>query len=715
MKLSLPLVAFLSLSSLGLAAEGEKPAHVKYAEDLAKIPPKDPPATHPPQIVAALRGQHPRLLFTTAEIDELKKRIAGDPLLKKAADQLDTWAKRFKAPKDNPPAIVLGDTAALAAGTGQYASLAYAYALDPDPAIRQAIIDVLTIMLAQPYWADAIELDCNMGAGNNMFMVALLFDSIAKDLEPTFRRQLEEKLLTHARRMFYLGHKELALDVIKYWQQDPQNNHRWHRDCGLSACLLAISDVDGLDTGYLLEQLQQEMNFIVKWYPPDGDCHEGAGYQRFGFFYLAMAARMNDRVLGTEYLKAPGFRNAWLQQLYFWVPASGSDISFGDDMNTPGTFGHLDAAFFLCPDLTRDKDLQAALKRRFDKLSVRKDGRPTDYPWSLLSFYDPSVGEGDYRAIPTSHLLADLGAATMRDNWDDSAVIFAFKCGPYGGYKLNEYRESVTKPGEDLHYINVAHDDPDANCFSLGIADDFLFHPGVYSTKKLTENSNTLTVDGKGQINEGDSFTQPVPKVDMRTLSYVTGWKQGEHGRVIIEGEAGKTYPALKQFRRTVIFMPGEYILILDNIVADGIHQLTWRASTDKAKFDDAADGLCSATSRSGKRLDFQMLANKEFTGAIDYLFLAGRFGSRLMQQFQFSINSDAVKFACLLDPWKRKPSLTLKESGDTVTLTVKSATFEDTWTWQNPAGDHTPSSITGTRASAPLFALTPTDKAPTE
>lgn len=710
---TLPTLFALLCSMSLLPAAPKADAPVNHEANLAKVPATDPAPLAPLPMRPDLKGQHPRLLFTKAEIEELKKRVAADPLLQKTSERLISWAKRVRPPKEKPPAIVTGDTPALASSVGNFAGLAYAYALDPDPVIRQNIVDLLTVLLEQPYWADVKELDSSMGAGNNLFMAGLLYDAVAADLDAEFRDKFAAKLLTQARRMYYLGHRKLAVDTIKYWQQDPQNNHRWHRNAGMAAALLAIADLEGVEAVYLLEQLKQEMDFLLEWYPADGDCHEGSGYQRFGFFYLAMAARMMDRVTGTEYLKNPGFRNAWAQQLYYWIPASGGSLSFGDDMNSPTLFNHLDAAFFICPSLSRDRNVQAALKRRFDKTSARKDGRPNEYPWSLLAFYDPTVGEGDALALPKNKLFGDLGAATMRDTWDDGAVLFGFKCGPYGGFKLNEYRHKVREENGDPHYINVAHDDPDANSFALSLGPDFLFHPGVYSTKKLTEQNNTLTVDGKGQINEGDAYTQPVPRTDMRELSYLTGWKEGDGGRAIIEGEAGAAYSSLKQFRRTAIWMPGEYILVLDNIRADGQHTIMWRAAAQKAQFDNPADGRCHAYTNSGARLDFQMLANREFQGAIDYLYLHGRFGANLLQQFQFSLDSDAVKFACLLDPWKKKPSLQLREEGDTVTLTVKSGDGEDVWTWRNPKDGKTPSVISGKRAGKALIGMTEGDRAP--
>ncbi len=66
-----------------------------------------------------------------------------------------------------------------------------------------------------------------------MLMVAVLYDAVYNDLDPDLRAKVAHALLLHARRMYYLGHKEQVIGVPRYWQQDPQPNHRWYRDAGL--------------------------------------------------------------------------------------------------------------------------------------------------------------------------------------------------------------------------------------------------------------------------------------------------------------------------------------------------------------------------------------------------------------------------------------------------------------------------------------------------
>lgn len=693
--------------------------------NLDKIPATDPAVTNPPQLVAAMKGVHPRLLFTTEEIAALKQQISSDPMSQKAYEGTVAWAKIALVPSGPKPPIVTDDTSALVKSYSQAPAMAYAYALDHDPEMKKKIVDTLTEMLNQPYWADTQELDSSMGGACNMMMVALLYDTVYNDLDPAFRSQMAAKILLQARRMYWLGHKELSIIPYRYWTIDPQPNHRWYRDMGLAACVLAVADEKDLDTGYLLQSLKNEMDFVMKWYPPDGDCHEGAGYQSFGYTAIATACTMMDRNLGTTYLKDSGLKNAWRQQIYYWVPGRLSDISWGDDQNSPGTsYGHNDASFFLGPHLSRDKEAQASLLFKLQKTNLPdKKGNPPILPWTMLTFYDPTVGQGDYKALVPYRLFPDIGAASMRDSWEDDGVVFTFKCGPTGGYKLNEYRMATPENGKP-HAINVAHDDPDANEFALAVGNGFAFHPGVYSTTRDTAEHSTLTVDGIGQVSQFPFWAPPLDGVDWRQFSYLTGWKADDKGHVIIEGEAGGAYrgkldkqptlpePLLKTYRRTAIWMPKEYILILDDIVANGTHKITWHGNAPKSQI---TGGNGTVTTETGTPVGFQVVSNKDFQSSSIPMNLVGRWGTVPIQQLQLNANTDAIKFATVIDPWKTNPQLKLTENGGVVTLTVHSANYDDTWTWKEAKDNTTPSQIDGTRGGTPLISLTEADKAPTE
>jgi hypothetical protein len=693
-------------------------AKVDYEGNLSRVPASDPAASDAPDLLPSVRGVHPRLLFTPADVAKIKANVAASPLLKQVADQVVAGSKRYRAPKENPLPMVMNDTPALAQSSGQWPSLAYAYALEPNPQTLEAITNVLKRMLEQPYWADTAELDANMGAACNMFAVAVLFDAAYADLDPQLRHDVAARLLVQARRMFYLGHKQLSLMPVKYWQQDPAPNHRWYRLRGLAAAVLAIADEPGLDTAYLRQELKKEAAFIMKWYPEEGDCHEGSGYQQFGLRSLYDAAVMLDNALGTKFSQNPGFAAAWKQQLYYWVPADNSLVSFGDAQNAVLRFHYDDAVFFAGPRLSHDKNAQAALQRRMEMLMAPgADGRPVSPPWTLLSSYDPTLTGGDYRAVPTSHLFTDLGAASFRDSWEKDAVIFTFKCGPYGGYALNAYRQAnLTEKGLP-HYVNIAHDDPDANSFSLTVGADKMFHPGTYSTHKLTRDNNTLTIGTEGQIMDDSEWTQPVADRDMRELSYLTGWKQDAQGRAIIEGETGPAYRGkLDRFRRTAVWLPGDYILILDDIrpTASADKPLTWRGLVPDGRFVKAEDGKAKVVGQSGREMPLQFLSDHPVNAALDDWFVGGRWGHLQLRQFQFSTAPAApVRFACLLDPWKRNVTLATKQDGDALLLAVTGPAGTDLWKWQSAADAKAPSLLAGLRNGRPLIALTAADTPP--
>ena len=739
----LPIVGIaimtLSFSAAPALAAGEPPPMPadKLQQEMAQVPTSDPSTPNAPTLLDVVKGKHPRLLFSADDIAALKSAIAGDPILQKAYDGNKQWATISQVPVGPRPPIIADDTSALVKSWSQAPAMAYAYALDHDPAMKDKIVATLNEMLSLEHWTDnGGEIDCNMGCACNMMMTALLFDTVYNDLDPDLRAKLAQKIFTHARRMYYLGHKQLSLPFPGkgFWQQDPQPNHRWYRDMGLAACVLAVADEQGIDASYLLQGLKDEMDFVIKWYPPDGDCHEGAGYQSFGYTPIATACEMMDRNLGTDYLKKSGLKNAWAQQIYYWVPGRLSDISWGDDQNSIAkSYSHNDASFFLGPRLSQDPLAQALLLMRMDRTNTDKDGKPGILPWTMLAFYDPTVKAGDYKTGPLYRIFPDIGGASMRDSWEDNAVVFTFKCGPYGGYKLNEYRNTTMDDGRP-HGINIAHDDPDANEFALAVGNGFAFHPGVYSSAdvppfKVTTDHSTILVDGKGQVGEGSGYTQPVGNEDMTKFSYLTGWKTDGNGHVIIEGEAGNAYhgqsgPQLKaagnkladavltKYRRTAVWMPGEYILILDNIAANGPHAITWLGTAPKSQ---VTNGQGTVTTETGTPVNFQTVSNKEFQSASKAMNLIGRWGSVPVQQVQLSAQSDAIKFATVIDPWKKNAQVKMSDAGGTTTVTVHSDAGDDTWTWVDPKDSTTPSQVDGKRSGAELISLTEADVAPKE
>jgi len=152
---------------------------------------------------------------------------------------------------------------------------------------------------------------------------------------------VRRKLLRHARAMYHGGHLMKNRSATQYWQQDPQNNHRWHRDAGLALCALAASSGKA-EEEWILEKTLEELKFVHDWLPADGTSHEGPGYHVFGGNHLTLAMHAADRCLGTKYLQHPFFRGAPLFRIHTLTPGLKGSFCFGDGGGLGGYHNFVD-------------------------------------------------------------------------------------------------------------------------------------------------------------------------------------------------------------------------------------------------------------------------------------------------------------------------------------------------------------------------------------
>jgi hypothetical protein len=140
-----------------------------------------------------------------------------------------------------------------------------------------------------------------------------------------------------ARFQYYGGHL-MKNPGTHYWQGDPQNNHRWHRDAGM---LMALATAATGDAGedWMMRQAYDEMKFINDWLPEDGTSHEGATYLVFGAAHLTLANNVCDRLFGTKYLQEPFYKNVNNFLLQSQCPGLTFPFQFGDSGGGSGSYG----------------------------------------------------------------------------------------------------------------------------------------------------------------------------------------------------------------------------------------------------------------------------------------------------------------------------------------------------------------------------------------
>jgi len=668
---------------------------VSFAQEVSAppvVPGSDPAVDHPLSLVPEVRGKHPRLLFSTQDVPAMQRLAQGEG--KAFYDALLAYLPVCRAPEKFE--FLTDDTDGIRQGQWRMPTVGLHYVLTKDKASLERGVGFVRMLLSLDHWQSGEELDSGMGAANILAGAALLYDWLYDGMDPALQEAFRQKLLLQARRMYYGGHLQRNPDA-HYWQQDPQNNHRWHRDAGLALAVLAIAD-DGPGDEWIRARTFEELRFVHEWLPEDGTSHESASYMVFGMPYLVLAMHASDRCFGTHYLKHPFFRNAALYRMQTLTPGFKDAFPYGDSGGT----GFLNNYAYKCAAEHQLKDVQAGL-RRFNEVSPDS----FDYGWYSLVWYDPKLTGGAIDRLPTTAFYPDLGVALVRDSWKEDAVAAMFKCGPYGGRKLNEYRNA-----NNLHYINVAHDDPDANMFTIFADGELVADDDRYSEEKMTNGHNTILVNGKGQKGEGDGWTQPLPDTDMMDLATITTWKDA--GDVAVaEGEASGMYSDLTRYRRTFIWANGRYLLILDDIRAKLPAGITWLVQGSGVDTVDAAQGAYRLV-RGKARCDFRVVSERAFSADVVDSSAQSRGTALGYKQLQVKAEADQWRLASLFDPWHRGLNVAMRTAADgSAVVNVTGAGVSDSWSWRPAPDNETPSALRLTRGGKPILSVGPKDKAP--
>ena len=669
------------------------------------VPEKDPaPAGPPVKFLDQVAGKHPRLLITAQRIPQLKAFFQSDEA-RLYREQMLAYVPRCTIPANRKTTDDWGQQV----GLFKMPMVALHYVLTGEKSSLDRSVEFLK-------WLDEIGDDWSEGgseknsdhaAAFTMVGASLMWDWLYNDLDPAFREKFRRTLLWHARAMYYGGH--LAGNPGgNYWRGVPAYNHRWFRDWGLVLATLAATEGQP-EEQWLLGEVRKELQFMVDWLPADGSQHEGPSYGSSAGA-LGMACQVSDECLGTRHLDNPFFRSVGAYALATGAPGMQESLYFADNFTkstgvTP--FFLKTAAYYKQPEVMDGV-------RQFMRINSKKWGT-NDSAWLSLLSDDPTVKGGQLARLPTTSFWPDLGLAIMRDAWQDKAVAALFKCGPMGGYKLNSWRPTKKDDQGALPYINVAHDHPDANSFILLGDGEYLAETNRYPLKpgKLSTGNNTILINGLGQAvlgrSEGDDWQQP-GSGDMTQMAKVVAWKDAGNV-VVVEGEAAgsylaytdkntkKTRPALDRFRRTFVWVKGDYVLVLDDVRAPQPVEVTWLMQGAKLELVDEAQGRYRL-SKGSAQCEFQLVSDAPLKAKIGVS--TANDHSKLLgwQQLQATAEGAAVRFVSAYDPWHRKDiKVTFTPDGrDKAAITVTFAGVTDTWQWQAAAGRFEASTLTGSR-----------------
>jgi len=334
-----------------------------------------------------------------------------------------------------------------------------------------------------------------------------------------------------------------------------------HRLCGLLLGALAIHG-EAPEAEAYASFAAEECRQVQRALPPDGSNHEGPAYQGFGHSYVVICFDALRHTTGIDLFDHPGLRSMPFFRAHMLTPGFASVFNFGDGGTSTYYFNHY--LFRLAAEY-RDPVAQALMLQAYQ-------ASPESFiypPWPII-WYDGALAPADLAQVPTWRYFPDLEVATYRSSWTDpNALAVFFKCGPYGGHRLNELMKEEKKD-----WINVAHDHPDANSFMVfGQGQLWATDDGYPTGDRATENHNAILVDGKGMAHRGPGYSQPIAGMaEMGRIRHCFGTP----GYFAVLGDAANYYSGLTKADRWLAVVDDKLVLVADALHSDQPRQYQW-------------------------------------------------------------------------------------------------------------------------------------------
>jgi hypothetical protein len=684
-----------------------------FGMDADLTPYTPPPASDPAATLTftptSRMSAHPRIMITPATIASIQAFYNNTAQSQIWRNEFDAYVPACVPPSDDT--VLIDATEAQRQGLWRLPTVALDYVINGRQSSLTNAIGFLQFYLALPDWETSLERNSGMAAANNMVGVALAYDWLYNNLDPTFREQVREKLFAQARALYYGGFLEQNSNIAAiYWQVDPLNNQRWHRDAGFVLGVIASYDGNASEN-YMMNAAAKEAALVNQWLAPDGSSHESASYQVFGGSHLMMAEQASDDNFGTNLLSAPYFQNigTWYMQLQ--TASFKGTLDFGDysGYDDDGSYGN----FLLeCANKNNDANLRAGVLQ----LYANNPAAITFSWWSFL-WDNPNLTGGTWTGVPLTGYYSDLGISTYRDSWTPGGVTAMFKCSPLGGISINQYRDANNET-----YINVAHDDPDANSFIFFMGDDGMMWSDWYSQRKQSSQQNTILVNNLGQNPSGRSpaaqvFSAPATSGSMLGMAKSFTPVTLVNGTIVSEGEAAGSYPALTtpgvrpaltRYRRLFMWAGNKYMLVLDDIrsaTSATYAQLIQGPAVTAVNTTLGQFNLATGT----HSCLFQVVGSQALTYSIVASTADNRSTSLGYEQLQSSATGTSLQLASIFNPWAVS-NLSVAIQNQTPTtedIAVTGSGVADTYRWTYATGSTTASSI------IPLIAPSITSAAP--
>src|SRR5262245_17192386 len=527
----------------------DKPAQAKGPHPLTQLM-----ATISSSLRPELRGKHPRVYVTEAEIVKLRERAR--------TTHRDLWQRALREvralKKEPPPPPAQERRAQNEVGIG-IAEAALAYKIEGDRKYLDAAKKYLEAAVSYEIWGyPNNKPNVDLAAGHLLYGLGWGYDLLYHDLTAEERARYREKLITQAR-LLADYFKPKSGKTYAYSQ-----NHTFIPIAGLGVAAYGRYEQppEAPQSAALARAI---FGRSLATSSQDGYYYVGFEYWIFSTPWLVHYLDAQAHATGEDLYDRPGFRHMHEYVAHSMLPNGDYVFDFGDIFEGPLTRAHKGEEYPRTHPgghFNTNYNLLYRLAQRFhngeaqgvaDWLKRFSQVNAEDF-WSLV-WYDAKLKPVPIEKQTTSHYFPDHDVFYWRSDWSRNATAFAFKCGPPEGH----HTEAMLKQFPDWR-LSSGHAHPDANSFIIFARGQYLTGDSGYAGVPMTEHHNTLLVDGKGQGKEGeghDAFSEM--SYELMNGIHIIDFKILPN-RVTVRGDATAAYLpelGLKKFVRQFVYQPG--------------------------------------------------------------------------------------------------------------------------------------------------------------
>ena len=519
-----------------------------------------------------LAGIHPRVYFTSQELDALRTEAHGP--------QKAWWEQQMQnlcALQGPPPPPPAEKRRAQNDVAFAIAEAAFAYKIEGNPKYLVAAKRYMDAAVSYDVWGYSFSKpNVDLAAGHLLYGMGLAYDLLYNDLTPAERERYRSKI-AHQGELLY---EYFAPRPGRSWAYS--QNHTFIPMVGLGVAAYAVyGEVPEAKQWAALARAIYSK--VLATYSKDGYYYEGFEYWIFSTPWIIHYLDAHKHTTGEDLFDQPGLRKTHLYAAHSLTPGGQMMFDFGDVFAGPVTRaktgedyershpgGHFESNYNLLYDLAsryNDSEIQGVADW------MKSMGHTGQEEWWTLAWRNPNLKATPIDKIEPWHRFTDHDVAFWRSGWDAQATAIAFKCGPPEGHSATALIAGMP----DWH-TEQGHVHPDVNSFILWAHGQYLTGDSGYAGVPLTIEHNTLLVDGHGQGNEGKGHDAWAGfPYEQMNRARITSARLSARG-FDIEGEGAAVYDSalgLKRYLRRITMSTAGKIEVNDVMESASPHIFT--------------------------------------------------------------------------------------------------------------------------------------------